>query len=92
MFVTTEEVLVSVVDVTYVTAVRFQANARNYVLLRIQPALGFDQPLTQWIKQDIFSGMKRPGCAAIHSSYSIKVKNKWSHTYTTTQRHGEILN
>jgi len=83
---TTEKFLVNAVDIIYVTVVRFQVNSRKFsALLRNQPALGFDQPLTECTKLIIFSGMKRPGCEAIHSSYSTKVKNKWSYTFTTKQ-------
>lgn len=72
--------------ITYVTIVQFHVHSRNCsALLKIQPVLGFDQPLTQYTKQDIISGMELPDCEAIHSSYSSKVKNKWSYTYTTTQ-------
>jgi hypothetical protein len=48
---TIEEVLVNVVDNTYVTIVLFNVNARNCsALLRIKLALEFDQPLPQWTK------------------------------------------
>jgi hypothetical protein len=49
----------------------------------VRPALGPTPPPIQWLPVTLFTGIKRPGQQADHSSTSsVKVKKDWSYTST----------
>jgi hypothetical protein len=68
--------------------------AYTYFLLRInyEPALGYIQPLIQWVSEALSSGIKRPRREADHSPpTSAKIKNTWIYTSIPLTRLRDVV-
>jgi hypothetical protein len=69
----------------WTTRVQFPAGAGNISLFATasRPALGPNQPPTQWVSELLSPGVKRPVREADHLLPSgARVKNAWSYTST----------
>jgi hypothetical protein len=56
---------------------------KNFLFSTARPAMGFTQPLIQWVPEDLSPGVKRPGCEAdLSPPASAEVKKIWICTST----------